>query len=239
MASRKSARHHQRLFAIGDIHGCADELSVMLRALGPARGDTIVFVGDYIDRGPDSHGVIEILLELSRTAASPVFLKGNHEDMLLSFIGLPGHYGDAFLFNGGIETLASYGITEDALAEIPVLVPSTHLEFFRNLKNCHEHPPYLFTHAGIRPGVALEDQEVEDLMWIRHEFIFNPHQLNVTVVFGHTPLRSVMVDLPYKVGIDTGLVYGGSLSCVELTEGVLYQVSRGSRVVKKAALALG
>jgi serine/threonine protein phosphatase 1 len=237
--ARKAATRHQRLFAIGDIHGCADELAVMLKALAPARGDTIVFVGDYIDRGPDSRGVIEILLELTRTAATPVFLKGNHEDMMLNFMGFPGHYGDAFLFNGGIQTLASYEIFEDALEQIPGLIPSTHLEFLQNLKCCHQQPPYFFVHAGIRPGVALEDQATEDLMWIRHEFIFSPHQADATVVFGHTPLRTVMVDLPYKVGIDTGLVYGGNLSCVELAEGVLYQVGRGDRSVKKAAIALG
>src|SRR5216684_3695385 len=226
MAPRKLATRDHRLFAIGDIHGCADELAVLLKALAPRRGDTIVFVGDYIDRGPDSLGVIELLLELQAGAAKAVFLKGNHEDMMLNFMGFPGHYGEAFLFNGGIQTLASYGIVEDAVPQAGQSIPASHLEFLKALANSYRQPPYLFVHAGIRPGVAFADQEVEDLLWIRHEFIFCPHQLDVTVVFGHTPMRSVMVDPPYKVGIDTGLVYGGNLSCVEFTEGVLYQVGR-------------
>ena len=86
------------------------------------------------------------------------------------------------------------------------------------------------------PGRPLEEQSDEDLLWIRHDFIFHPHQLGATVVFGHTPMRTVMVDLPYKLGIDTGLVYGGKLSCLELTEGLVYQLGRGSRQVKKARL---
>ena len=89
-----------RLFAIGDIHGCADELSAVLKAIAPTAGDTVVFVGDYVDRGPASNEVVEIALDLQKSKAEAVFLKGNHEDMLLSFLGLPGRYGESFLFNG-------------------------------------------------------------------------------------------------------------------------------------------
>jgi serine/threonine protein phosphatase 1 len=236
MASRKRAASDQRLFAIGDVHGCADELAVMLKALHPTAGDTIVFVGDYIDRGPDSRGVVELVLELQNGPATPVFLKGNHEDMLLSFLGFPGHYGESFLFNGGIQTIASYGLKCADPMEAVAALPANHLEFFRSLTNGYQRPPYLFVHAGVRPGLPLEDQEAEDLLWIRHEFIFSPHQLDATVVFGHTPMRTVMTDLPYKIGVDTGLVYGGSLSCVEFSEGALYQVGRGSRTVKKSSI---
>ncbi|HLW71990.1 MAG TPA: metallophosphoesterase family protein [Candidatus Binataceae bacterium] len=241
MATRKHAASEQRssdhrLFAIGDVHGCADELAVMLKALELRAGDTIVFVGDYIDRGPDARGVVELVLELQKGAATAVFLKGNHEDMLLSYLGLPGHYGESFLFNGGMQTIASYGLKRADPAEACAALPAPHLEFFRSLTNNYQRPPYLFVHAGVRPGLPLEDQEAEDLLWIRHEFIFSPHQLDATVVFGHTPMRTVMTDLPYKIGVDTGLVYGGSLSCVEFSEGVLYQVGRGSRAVKKSAI---
>ena len=224
-----------RLFAIGDIHGCVDELSTMLNAIAVGQGDMVVFVGDYVDRGPAARDVIELLLELRQGAADYVFLKGNHEDMMLSFLGLPGHYGESFLFNGGVPTLGSYGVPEpeQALERIP----AAHVDFLKALGTSYLHPPYLFVHAGICPLRQLEEQTVEDMLWIRQEFIFNPHRLPATVVFGHTPMRAVMVDLPYKLGIDTGLVYGGKLTCIEFNEGVLYQVARGSRQVKTQAVA--
>jgi serine/threonine protein phosphatase 1 len=230
-----SAPSSARLFAIGDIHGCVDELTTMLKAIAPARGDTVVFVGDYVDRGPAVRDVIELLLEYRRGEAEYVFLKGNHEDMMLSFLGLPGHYGESFLFNGGVPTLESYGVPEEAPAL--ELIPADHLDFLKALATSYLHPPYLFVHAGISPLLQLEEQNVEDMLWIRQEFIFNPHHLGATVVFGHTPMRAVMVDLPYKLGIDTGLVYGGKLSCIEFNEGVLYQVGRGSRQVKTQSVA--
>lgn len=236
MPLRKKAPTAPRLFAIGDIHGCVDELAVMLKAIAPVLGDTVVFVGDYIDRGPASREVVDLLLDFNDGPADAVFLKGNHEDMLLSFMGLPGHYGESFLFNGGAPTLESYGISEADLAATKEIIPPRHLKFFSALQHSYLRPPYLFVHAGVMPGVPLEEQSDEDLLWIRHDFIFHPHQLGATVVFGHTPMRTVMVDLPYKLGIDTGLVYGGKLSCLELTEGLVYQLGRGSHQVKKARL---
>ena len=104
------------------------------------------------------------------------------------------------------------------------------------LATSYFRPPYLFVHAGVLPTRQLEEQTVEDMLWIRQDFIFHPHQLGATVVFGHTPMRAVMVDLPYKLGIDTGLVYGGKLSCVEFSEGVLYQVARGSRQARSQSI---
>jgi serine/threonine protein phosphatase 1 len=222
------------LFALGDIHGCVDELTTMLHAIAPRRGDTVVFVGDYIDRGPAPRDVIELLLECRQGEAEFVFLKGNHEDMMLSFLGLPGHYGDSFLFNGGAPTLESYGVAEGASAL--EWIPASHVDFLKNLATSYLHPPYLFVHAGISPLRQLEEQSVEDMLWIRQEFIFHPHSVAATVVFGHTPMRAVMIDLPYKLGIDTGLVYGGKLSCLEFNEGVLYQVARGSKHVKSQSL---
>ena len=221
-----------RLFAIGDIHGCPDELSAILKSIAPGPSDTVVFVGDYVDRGPSAHDVIEQLIELQRGPAEIVFLKGNHEDMMLSFLGFPGHYGESFLFNGGSQTLDSYGVSEDTLGRAIEFLPAPHLEFLHNLGTSYHRPPYLFVHAGILPARQLEEQSVEDMLWIRQEFIFNAHRIGATVVFGHTPMRAVMVDLPYKLGIDTGLVYGGRLTCLEFSEGVAYQVARGSRQVK-------
>jgi serine/threonine protein phosphatase 1 len=235
MAKKKAAG---RLFAIGDIHGCADELSAMLKAIAPAAGDTVVFVGDYVDRGPAARDVVEIAMDLEKTSAETVFLKGNHEDMMLSFLGLPGRYGESFLFNGGVATLESYGMGESDVAEAIHHIPPRHLEFYKRLAVNYLRPPYLFVHAGIQPTLQLEEQPTEDMLWIRQEFIFNPHKIDATVVFGHTPMRGVMIDLPYKLGIDTGLVYGGKLTCVEFTEGALYQIERGSRQVKSRSIPL-
>jgi serine/threonine protein phosphatase 1 len=229
-----------RLFAIGDIHGCPDELSAILNAIKPVRGDTVVCVGDYVDRGPSARDVIELLLDRERQAGAEfVFLKGNHEDMMSAFLGLPGNYGDSFLFNGGVITLESYGVGERELSEARDHIPDPHLDFVKRLATSYLRPPYLFVHAGVVPALEMEEQRVEDMLWIRQEFIFSPHKLGSTVVFGHTPMRAVMVDLPYKLGIDTGLVYGGKLTCIELTEGVLYQVGRRSRQVKSTPIELG
>jgi serine/threonine protein phosphatase 1 len=228
-----------RLFAIGDIHGCPDELGVILNAIKPVHGDTVVFVGDYVDRGPSAHDVIELLLDRERQGGAEfVFLKGNHEDMMCAFLGLPGNYGESFLFNGGSATLDSYGVTERELPEARGHIPDSHIDFVKRLATSYLRPPYLFVHAGVVPALELEEQRVEDMLWIRQEFIFSPHKLGSTVIFGHTPMRAVMVDLPYKLGIDTGLVYGGKLSCIELTEGVLYQVARRGRQAKTSAIAL-
>jgi len=221
-------KKHGRLFAIGDIHGCPDELTTLLKSIELDQRDTLVFVGDYVDRGPSAKDVIDILLEVKRNHSDSIFLKGNHEDMMLSFLGLPGHYGESFLYNGGVATLQSYAIDELMLDEVTDRLPTAHVDFLQNLETSYLRPPYLFVHAGVRPALALEDQDAEDLLWIRQEFISVPHDLGHTVIFGHTPMRDVMVQLPYKIGLDTGLVYGGMLSCVEFTEGRCFQVSRGS-----------
>ncbi|HEY6417733.1 MAG TPA: metallophosphoesterase family protein [Candidatus Binataceae bacterium] len=232
-------KHGGRLFAIGDIHGCPDELATLLKGIAPRKGDTIVFIGDYIDRGPSARDVVDLVLELERSDAECVFLKGNHEDMMLSFLGLGGNYGESFLFNGGVATLESYGVGEADLSRAIERVPDSHLDFMqKRLATSYLRPPYLFVHAGIMPLRQLEEQQTEDLLWIRQEFIFNPHQIDATVVFGHTPMRTVMVDLPYKIGIDTGLVYGGKLTCIEFNEGVLYQVDRKGRQVRSRSIPL-
>lgn len=238
MAACKHGNSPGRLFAIGDIHGCPDELGVMLNVIAPGAGDTIVFVGDYVDRGPSARAVIDRLLELERGAAETVFLKGNHEDMMLSFLGLPGNYGDSFLFNGGAQTLESYGVGERDVAQAAERIPEAHLDFLRRLATSYLRSPYLFVHAGVLPSRQLEEQRVEDLLWIRQKFIFSPHKIDAAVVFGHTPMREVMEDLPSKLGIDTGLVYGGKLSAVELTEGALYQVDRGSREARSRRIVV-
>ena len=223
-----------RSYVIGDIHGCLNELACLVEGLPLEPSDRLIFLGDYIDRGPDSKGVISYLIEWRQQRNQEVvFLKGNHEDMFLSHLGLPGRYGDMFFFNGGGATLASYGISpsnvapEDALSAIP----REHLLFLEGLKSYCLLEPYLCVHAGIRPSIPLSQQSEEELLWIRDEFILNPHPLPYTVLFGHTPQKEVLFHLPYKIGLDTGLVYGNQLSCLEVHEKVLYQVKRGGKKV--------
>ena len=229
---RDKQKHQGRLFAIGDIHGCPDELAAIVKAIAPGADDTVVFVGDYVDRGPSARDAVEVILELQKGPANIITLKGNHEDMMLSFLGYHGHHGDSFLFNGGAATMDSYGVGEEDLEHAAERLPEEHLKFYRNLSLSYLRPPYFFVHAGIAPARQLEEQDPEDMLWIRQEFIAREHSTGVIVVFGHTPMRGVMIDLPFKLGIDTGLVYGGKLTCLEFNEGVIYQCERGSRRVK-------
>ena len=228
----------RRVFVVGDIHGCGRELEALLDGLRLGTGDTTVFLGDYVDRGPDVGGVVERLLALAQDpGVSSVFLRGNHEDMLLGYLGRGGHYGEAFLANGGDVTLASYGVSGGTSPErFVAALPEAHLEFFSQTRYFHAEERYLLVHAGIRPGRPLARQVPHDLLWIRDEFIAAPHDLGVTVVFGHTPCREVLVDLPYKIGIDTGCVYGGRLTALELPDLVLHAVRRGEKTVSRQGL---
>jgi serine/threonine protein phosphatase 1 len=228
-----------RFFIVGDIHACPQELERLLSSLALQPEDHVVFLGDYVDRGPDARAVVELLLGMQADAVCRLtFLKGNHEDMFLDFLGYEGRYGEAFLVNGGNATVKSYGLPQTLRGkEAAALLPPAHLEFYRALKTVHLNGGTLCVHAGLNPLRSLEKQNEEELLWIRQEFIFHPHDFPFTVVFGHTPHREVLFDLPYKIGIDTGLVYGGKLSCLEVTERKLFQVARGSRQVKETNVA--
>jgi diadenosine tetraphosphatase ApaH/serine/threonine PP2A family protein phosphatase len=227
-----------RFFTIGDIHGCARELDRLLAALPLAAGDTVAFVGDYVDRGFESQAVIDLLLEFERRPGlTTVFLKGNHEDMCLAYLGREGSWGEAWCLNGGAATLRSYGIDARLRGEdVAARLPPSHLAFLERLQTAYFADGHLIVHAGVRPDVAWEDQDEQDLLWIREEFILRPHTLPQTVVFGHTPQRNVYVDLPYKIGIDTGCVYGGMLTALELHERRLWQVRLGDARVREGEL---
>lgn len=227
-------------YVIGDIHGCPDELQYLIEALPLARGDRLVFLGDYIDRGPDSRGVVSFLIALqnSRREIEFVFLKGNHEDMLLSYLGLHGQHGDMFLVNGGKATFESYGIAASRPSPQEALsaIPSAHLIFFERLETYHIMDSFLCVHAGVHPRKTLVDQTDEELFWIRNPFIYSAHILPYTVCFGHTPQPTVFYHLPYKVGLDTGLVYGNMLTCLDVDEKVLYQIGRGRRSAHRTSV---
>lgn len=231
----------KRLFAIGDVHGCFDELSALINFLKEqqslSQDDLLLFIGDYIDRGPASRQVLDLLISLRAEFPKTVFLKGNHEDMLLGYLGLGGHAGEMYLSNGGFEFFRSYRVAPLApLSQIIGLLPAAHLEFLRSLDTCVTLAEFVFAHAGIHPEKSLAEQSPQDLIWIRSEFTKAEHTLGATVVFGHTPFEDVMLHLPYKIGIDTGIVYGNKLSCVELVEGELYQVEAGEREVRVYSL---
>ncbi len=226
-------------YVVGDIHGCLDELSRLLENLPLETSDRLIFLGDYVDRGPDSKGVISYLIEWQeKTEQEVIFLKGNHEDMFLSYLGLSGQYGDMFLVNGGTFTLRSYGVSpiNGSRQEILSRIPQAHIEFLKGLRTYYLMEPFLCVHAGVHPSKPLSEQSEEELLWIRNEFIFNRHLLPYTVLFGHTPQKEVFFDLPYKVGLDTGLVYGDELSCLECNEKLLFRVKRGERRVKRKSV---
>ena len=224
------------LYAVGDIHGERELLVELLASLPLRQGDRLVFVGDYVDRGPDSRGVVETLIELSERHPC-TFLCGNHESMFLDFLGwrrTEYFAGDAFLANGGDRTLASYGYFDrkDPASDSFELPPS-HERFFRELKLWHMDGDYLFVHAGIgrRLGVetdlhfAMRRARSEDLLWDRAS-IDLPHRLGVTVIYGHTPSLDFGVrwNPPFSIGIDTGAVYGGQLTAIRLPDETLFQV---------------
>ena len=199
-------------YVIGDIHGCLRPLQRLLKKIAPQPGDEVIFIGDYIDRGPESREVVEMLLGLPYPS---VFLLGNHEKMLLDY--LTGDDGGIYLPNGGLATLKSYG------GDFANIHPA-HLSFFHALRPMYETPGYLFVHAGIRPMVPLDNQTVDDLVWIRQEFFQFVGRYPKPVVFGHTPLRQVLLT-PDRIGIDTGCVYGGKLTCVKLPSREVIQVA--------------
>lgn len=218
-----SDRNDERIFAVGDIHGCLDHLQQLIRML-PIRKekDLLVFIGDYIDRGFDSQGVVEYVRHLRENLCETICLLGNHEQMFLDY--LKGQNEEMFLYNGGLETLVSYGLHGRKKVSTDDLPPG-HLAFFQDLQPYYENDDFILVHAGLRPGIPLSDQSLDDLLWLRFEFIKSDYDFGKTVIFGHTPLSKT---LPFygtkKVGIDTGAVYGGRLTCLELPEMRLYQV---------------
>jgi serine/threonine protein phosphatase 1 len=226
----------ERLYVVGDIHGCPDELLVLLEHLKTkekiSEKDAVVFIGDYIDRGPNSFGAVEVLIEFQKAYANAKFLKGNHEDSFLDYCELGGDAGPVYFFNGGVQFFQSYGLSSvDPHHSIMAQLPETHQKFYKELLTGITVPGYLIVHAGIRPEVPLEEQTLQDLLWIRDEFLEYEGALPATVVFGHTPLPEVLFEPGGRIGIDTGLVYGNRLSCIELKSSNLIQVRRGMRKV--------
>lgn len=203
-----------RLLAVGDIHGCLEPLRNLMAQVAPRETDQVVFLGDYVDRGPDSRGVIEYLLDFAKRFPQTVFLKGNHEAMFLDF--LEGRDPFSFLANGGQATLDSYAQEE---------IPEEHVDFLRKLHLSYETSDFIFVHAGLRPGLPLQQQSEEDLLWIRRDFLNSHYLWGKTVVFGHSPQSDGPLVQTERLGLDTGAVYGGSLSCCDVTSGRCWSVA--------------
>ena len=247
LAKKKNAAaigNGRRIYAIGDIHGCAAELDTLLDMIaadiesadlanntfsdGAETKITsqLVFLGDYVDRGPDSKGVLDRLVKLKKDQPDTVFLKGNHEAIMLDFLSDPEDMTH-WLEWGGEETLASYGVNnassrpaEELAAALTENMPATHLPFLKSLSIKHAQGDFLFVHAGIRPGVAIADQNEEDMLWIRSLFHKTPvkERPDCVVVHGHQPMKKPL-DAGWRIAVDTGACWSGALTAVAI-EGV-------------------
>ena len=202
-------------YAIGDIHGSYNKLRALLDHCRKHRGATeyrIIFLGDYIDRGPNSREVVDLLIDTQSQAPDQLIcLRGNHEDMLLSAVNDGDH--EPWLANGGAMTLASYGVGRANA------IPPAHLDWFHSLPVATADQQRFFVHAGVRPGVPLQQQSEYDLIWIREPFLSDPRDHGLYVVHGHTPVRSGMPELRHnRLNLDTGAYYGGPLTAAVFDE---------------------
>jgi serine/threonine protein phosphatase 1 len=218
----------RRLYAIGDIHGRLDLLDGLLKQIAQdeaARGGPVgelIFLGDLVDRGPESAQVIDRLIALRDARPDVHFLLGNHEEVFLG--ALAGDVKALRLFSriGGEETILSYGVSPQAYAQadydelhrlLVEAVPAAHRDFLKSCEDMVVAGDYVFVHAGIRPGVPLADQRPADLRWIRDEFLRARGPLEKLVVHGHT-ISEEIVELPHRVGIDTGAYRSGLLTAM-------------------------
>jgi serine/threonine protein phosphatase 1 len=211
------------------VHGCLDRLVALHEAIAedigarPAEHTTLVHLGDYIDRGSDSAQVVDWLINGPPVPADKIVnLMGNHELMMLSAVaGLDREASGLWLANGGADSLLSWGISRNVPpGEWATRIPRQHLIFLRDLAISHRIGPYLFVHAGVMPGVPLEQQNRQDMLWIREPFLSSRDNHGAVIVHGHTPKREPVVQ-PNRIAIDTGAVLGGDLTCVVLEADML------------------
>lgn len=212
----------KRIFAIGDIHGCFDELRDLVEKLPLDENSVLVFLGDYIDRGPNTRGVIDYILQL-KSRVEVVTLKGNHEAMLLDFLEHPESAGAAlFILNGGSSTLASYSKSEGHFE-----IPREHVKFFADCLPYYQTEEFFFVHAGLRnrPLAKIHLENEDTLFWIRDSFLNSTYDWGKVVVHGHTPVSEVTIKTN-RINLDTGCVFGGRLSAMELPQRQVFQEPR-------------
>ena len=223
---------YRRIIAVGDLHGHCTPLKRLLEKIDLSKEDLLIFIGDYIDRGPESSKVVDTLLELRSKWHNLIFLKGNHEDMLLGSIGHPACVNDlnTWLYNGGGWTLKSYGMGIDKMRELGSTrrseegqklvishIPESHINFFLDLKLYIETENFFFCHGGINPASSIEQgrRNAFDLLWMRDHIYAENLAWEKTVVCGHTPLHDMLIR-ERLICIDTGLFYYGKLSAFDV-----------------------
>lgn len=211
------------LYVIGDIHGCIEPLRRVhsridvdvSRSRPPHSAE--IYLGDYVDRGPDSAAVLDLLIDRAKSRTA-IFIKGNHDLMLEEFATGRRSLAD-WLPYGAADTLRSYGATPEQVAaqseELTKMIPARHLEFVARCDLSFQVENYLFAHAGIRPGRGLDTQSPEDLMWIRDEFLRDERDFGAIVVHGHTPVETPEFKRN-RIGIDTGAYMTGQLTCLRI-----------------------
>ena len=218
-----------RVYAVGDIHGRRDLLERLLGRIashsgGAPQKNHLIFLGDYVDRGPQSKAVIDLILRLDWPGWEIVALRGNHDQAVIDFVEDPLTYRGWRGF-GAAETLVSYGVKapmfddERAFAaardEFVEKCPAEHMGFLRALKLSHDVGDYMFVHAGVRPGIALDQQSAADLMWIRDDFLFSNARLDKVIVHGHSPSERPVLR-HNRIGVDTGAYATGCLTAAVL-----------------------
>jgi serine/threonine protein phosphatase 1 len=245
------------VYAIGDVHGCYELLRDVLASLASdygaragGRRPILIFLGDYVDRGPHSARVMEALVWLQRRGDLEVhFLKGNHEQALLEFLDAPDRGGPWIGF-GGAETLLSYGVAPppadappevyaQARDELLERMPASHLRLLQQLELMVVIGDYAFVHAGIRPGTPLEAQEETDLLWIRRGFVDQPGPFGKVIVHGHTWLSEQPQLSEHRLGLDTGAYATGVLTAARIEDGEfeVLQAARGNVWTPKEVVA--
>ena len=220
----------RRLYCIGDIHGRLDLLEelhaiILADCAGFDGSRIVVYLGDYIDRGAQSKQVLDLLIEQPLAGFETVYLLGNHEHAMLNFLKNPGGIGAAWLSFGGQVTCMSYGVgvgrirlnmdLDQLRNELADKLPQSHLDFLNTMRHFYTEGSYCFVHAGIRPDVSIEDQELGDLLWIRDEFTRSRSCHEFIVVHGHTISLEAEL-LPNRIGIDTGAYQTGLLTALVL-----------------------
>jgi serine/threonine protein phosphatase 1 len=220
-----------RTIAVGDIHGCRDALAALFDAVQPGQGDTVVTLGDHIDRGPDSRGVLDLLIALAgRCRLVP--LLGDHEEMLADALR-DGAALRRWLSCGGVETLQSYGwVAGGVRRALEEWIPQAHQQFLTACRPYHETATHLFVHAGFLPELPMERQPGQALRWrVTDSATAAPHHSGKTAVAGHTAqLSGEVLDLGYLVCIDTNCARGGWLTALDAATGRIWQADRAGRV---------
>mgnify|MGYP001801168189 CR=1 FL=1 len=221
----------ERAYAVGDIHGCLNETLTLLQQLktdNDYRDEAItymIFLGDIVDRGPDSKKIVELLMDFPYEFAEPLFIKGNHEEMMVRGLTNEPELLQQWLKFGGFECAESYGLRRDQLSGqspwvvqqmLRSVVPKEHVDFLDGFLDYVQFGDFLFTHAGLRPGVALSQQNPRDMRWIRDAFLEFDGEFELMVVHGHTISDEIEIR-HNRIGLDTGAYETGRLSaiCIE------------------------